>query len=165
MACGTKFVSNFWIWFEWRAQRVHKTILNFHADSLFLNSTVLLSKIRKIPGQAELVPAKVIVNNNFIMCDQRVQPKYRCCLPTGPHLVCYNIMWVCIHAVFIMSNPLLRKDITMWQNQIRSFIIQGRRAIPQLWRCSCPAVHRYLWALCTYYSVPEERTGAVHSCE
>ena len=45
-----------------------------------------------ILGQAELVPAKLVFNNTFILCDQRVEPKYRCCLPNGPHLACYNIM-------------------------------------------------------------------------
>ena len=51
------------------------------------NSNILL-------GQAEVLPMKLILNNTFIMCDQAIQPKDRCCLPNGPHLVCYNIMWV-----------------------------------------------------------------------
>ncbi len=40
---------------------------------------------------AEILPLYMILGETFIQCDQEVNPREECCLPNGPHIVCYNI--------------------------------------------------------------------------
>ena len=54
-------------------------------------------------GQAEVLPAKLVLGETFIICDQETRPRERCCLPNSAHLVCYNIM--CVPRKLLTSLP------------------------------------------------------------